>query len=674
MTEQRRHDNRGVALVSVLIVITLCLLLSGAIMQVSYMALLSRNVSTASANNFYDAESVVDDIKIELQTVAAAALKVSGSDNTTAYIDTVYNTLITPGSGSTATSSQEILLENLASYVDLSGALVTLDTSLSIDELLVKGSNSLVIKGVTVEYTDSNGYYSVITTDIKVNAPYYASSEKTSLGSYSSLVGSGAVMYSEESYQNKKPGYMIQEGNVYFGTMTDSSLALWLRNYVTLEMEGDNVVINGDICIDDYSILKLTGSGAVEVRGTIYLNNHSHLVIGSDTYLLCKDIVVDGKYAAGNTTSGYYNYGAYVNGALSGQYVNLVSGTAYSQYIPYQYDPINNYKEELVPGISDLPSSIMIYDKVDSNCYNLMTQGTDFSYQKVGGAETIIFELVSGTSNSSQNKGIYFDATVTPNPKIDFTSYNGTTYKVDDQIYEFLNVSYLTYIYQDSNARQINRMVGSYEEKLVSSVTDPLGLEACKTVNPNQSLYVATSALQSAVELTLEYQGVTYTGSVKNNDGCVFGRSQDSYNPSAGTFLSMFFCVNAYTVEFNKGTDYLGIFMSLDKVTYKVKWGSVKGRSVLSSSSAQDIANVKAFVEKLSYYVVGQNPPAYYALGYSVNNSDSRNMLYAYSCLVNNMFNGGWESLFEGGDSDTIVDTSQNEDLNLIELENWNKH
>ncbi len=658
MMKQGKHDNRGIALVSVLIVITLCLLLSGAIMQVSYMALLSRNVSTASANNFYDAESVVDDIKIELQTVAAAALNVAGSKNTQAYVDQVYNVLTTGSSSNPLENVQE----NLAKYADLPGAIITLDSANSAIE---KGTDYVRIKAVTVEYTDpTTGYYSKITTDIKVCAPYYASSEKKSLGSYSSLVGSGAELYSEESYQNNKPGYMLQEGNAYFGTMKDSSLALLLRNYVTLEFEGDNVVINGDIYVHDHSILKFTGSGAVEVRGTIYLDDFSHLVVGSDTYLLCKDIVVDGAYVAGNTKNGYYSYKNYsltfVNEAISTQYSNIVSGTAYSRYFPYQNDPYNNFKEELVPGIkAGLPSSIMVLDKKDNNCYKLMNQGTEFSYQRAGGSEEVKFDLISNTSNPSGNQGIYLDATVSAHAKIPFTAYDNQNYQVDDKVYEFLNVAYLTYISKDSNSRQIRRMVNSYEKRLVSSVTDPLGLAACKTINPNTDLYCPTSPIIDSVELELEYQGKKYTGAIKNDDGCVFGRCQDSYNPNQSAFLSMFFCVNPYTVEFNKGTDYLGIFMSLDRVTYKVKWGSVKGRSILSSTNAQDIENAKKFVEKLSYYVVGQDKP-----------SDKE----AYAWLINNMFNGGWESLFEGGDSSTTVDTSQNENLDLIELENWNKH
>ena len=241
MKKRASQDNRGIALVSVLIIITLCFLLSGAIMQVSYMALLSRNVSTASANNFYDAEAVVDDMKIELQAVAAAALQVSGSQNTAAYVTQVYNSL----TAGTSPNILENVQTNLATYADMPGASITIDL---VNGGIEKGSDYVLIKGVTVEYTDPDtGYYSQITTDIRVNAPYYASSENVSLGSYSSLVGSGAVMYSEESFQNKKPGYMLQEGNVYFGTMADSSLALWLHNYVTLELEGDNVVINGDV-------------------------------------------------------------------------------------------------------------------------------------------------------------------------------------------------------------------------------------------------------------------------------------------------------------------------------------------------------------------------------------------------------------------------------------------
>jgi len=86
-------DDSGIALLSVLVMVLLCFLLSATIMRASYVALLSRNVKTTSTNNFYSAEGVVDQMKIRLQSVAAAALSISDAKDSTAFISVAYKQL-----------------------------------------------------------------------------------------------------------------------------------------------------------------------------------------------------------------------------------------------------------------------------------------------------------------------------------------------------------------------------------------------------------------------------------------------------------------------------------------------------------------------------------------------------------------------------------------------------
>lgn len=665
MKKRSLQDNRGIALVSVLIIITLCFLLSGAIMQVSYMALLSRNVSTASANNFYDAESVVDDMKIELQTVAAAALNVSGGENTAAYVEQVYNSLT---AGSSA-SPLENVQENLAKFTKLPGATITVDM---VNGGIEKGEDYVCIKGITVEYTDPDtGYYSNITTDIKVRAPYYASAESHPLGTYSMLMGCGSTFTGagNNTLNSGKPAYFLQEGNVYIGrqvaagpweTLATENLSLKLKNYVTIIFNGDNVVINGDIYVEEHSVIGLTGK-AVEVRGDIILKDGSYLLIGNQTQLTCHDIIVEGKS---------------VN---KGEYTNTVSGTAYSTYFPYSCNPYleshsDNYNRvyhyDSVTALKN--GGIMVEDSAGNNLYQLMTApGGNYTYRNNSGSE------VAYPGN------LAFDPTIAPEAKAQVTvlarnaSTNWqlaeTTVEVDARFAETVNVAYLQWLENQSfgqltwNSRAYFAKDGSKETTAPSANVYNIPTTGSFYV-PNSGAYGTIGQYPMPSFTFTNKEGVTRT----YNPLVYIGSSQDTFNSSEVVGkMAIFVCMNSYTVPFNWGEDYIGIFMSAKSVNYSVNEGCSTGYSMLdtdASFAAANKAEMKKFMDPFGNYLLLRdlNPVM-------VNNKVNTGYLYAY--LVNNIFVGGTKSFYEDkGGGSTTVDTSQNENLNLIELENWNKH
>lgn len=660
----KQQDNRGIALVSVLIIITLCFLLSGAIMQVSYMALLSRNVSTASANNFYDAESVVDDMKIELQTVAAAALKVSGGQNTAAYVEQVYNTLT---AGSNATPLENVQ-ENLAKFTNLPGATITVDM---VNGGIEKGDDYVLIKGVTVDYTDPDtGYYSNITTDIKVRAPYYASTENHPLGTYSMLMGCGSNFTGAGSgaLNTGKPAYFLQEGNVYIGrqiaqsweTLATENLSLKLTNYATIIFNGDNVVINGDIYVEQHSVIGLTGK-AVEVRGDIILTDGSYLLIGNQTQLTCRDIIIDGKS---------------VN---KGEYTNILSGTAYSSYFPYTRNPYLEshsddtnrvYHYDTVGALKN--GGIMVEDNSGKNFFALLTSvGGNFKYRNETGSE------VTYPGN------LAFDPTITPEEKAQVTvlaqnaSTNWqlaeTTIEVDARFAETINVAYLQWLENQNfgqltwNSRAYYAKDGSQETSVPSANVYNIPTTGSFYV-PNSGAYGTITEHPMPSFTFTNKEGVTKT----YNPLVYIGSSQSTFNSSEVVGkMAIFVCMNSYSVPFNWGEDYIGIFMSAQAVNYSVNEGCSTGYSMLDTDASFAAANkveMKNFMDPFGNYLLLRdlNPV-------KVNNTVNSAYLYAY--LVNNIFVGGTKSFYEDkGGGSTSVDTSQNENLNLIELENWNKH
>ena len=69
MRRRFQKDNQGVALISVMICVMLCFLLSATIMRMSMLSYLQKGISKQSSSTFYENESFMDDIKMGLQQV-----------------------------------------------------------------------------------------------------------------------------------------------------------------------------------------------------------------------------------------------------------------------------------------------------------------------------------------------------------------------------------------------------------------------------------------------------------------------------------------------------------------------------------------------------------------------------------------------------------------------------
>lgn len=608
MKKRASQDNRGIALVSVLIIITLCFLLSGAIMQVSYMALLSRNVSTASANNFYDAEAVVDDMKIELQAVAAAALQVSGSQNTAAYVDKVYTMLTTRRADSTITSAEinDILADNLAYYSsDIPGAVVSIDPTRGGIEKSADNT-SVLIKGVIVEYTDPNtGYYSQITTDIRVNAPYYASSESHAVGTYSMFAGSGAELVARGENPNEW-GNLTQEGNVYIGYMSGTydadqkkAKALDVHYCMNFTCSGDNIVINGDVYVEDRSNLIFTGNN-VEVRGTIYLNDNSHLIVADTTNLVVGDIVVDGK----SVVEGVYQ---------------LAAGKEFSSGLPYAYYTASN--SEYI----NQSASVIYYS--GGKCYEALCGSGVLRKQTGELLEAVYFD------NSDKIKP-------TENIEVEGVKYDAKYSSIIDIEY-FRQLSYST--------------VGNYKNP-----RKRLNDDSFDEIN---NKYIIKSL--GVVDDQNSYRTYQYAEGMSVNVEVNIGTLSEVANPGVYFIIKY----GDLSVPMNSNNTYTGLFMATGKVTFTHGGNETFGVSLINLDTTSDMKYLKAYLGNLAKCMMDSTNTKY-------PNGTAYDMDSYKYVVINNIFNGGIKIFYEAGGTTSggTGDTSQNENLNLIELENWNKN
>lgn len=317
-------NNRGMALVSVLIVITLIGLLGTSILNLSYLAYQRKLVEKKDTENFYANEAVIDTIKSVLQNVAASALgEVNDTDDFAAAAKTDIENAVTSAGKS---SLEEYLLDYVvdAMGTEVEEAITDSDHggnggSFSVGAMEISG-DSLYIRDVVVEYVNDEGYTSKISTDIVINAPTYASDAEVPLGTYSMFAGSGASVTSSAGLNTghdlNNMRYNAQQGNVYFGSQTsDTSVSLTLGTESDISMGmasvlsigGTNAIFNGNVILYPGSTLIFTGGDGseacnIQVNGYIILGAGSTLLLPSNVNLVCKGILVYTYDSDGNVT------------------------------------------------------------------------------------------------------------------------------------------------------------------------------------------------------------------------------------------------------------------------------------------------------------------------------------------------------------------------------------
>ncbi len=316
------RNNNGVALITVVIGVMFCLLLTSTMLRVSLLGLQSRSINNQVTDNYYDAECVLDTIRLNLQNLSARAWKESENaiGDSSEYLKRAYVLLtaddvshctvgthvFTDIEGGTPAEQKYTNIKNKLQDNAKNGGTVESFSSIEVTGSGTKLS-AIIIHDVEVKYENpTTKMVSYVKMDITISAPLYASTETPPLSSYSMFVGTGATIggsdYNDGAGFNKI-GYLEQEGNVYIGytsynatTQVAKALTVNCRN--TLILSGNNTIINGDVTITQRASLQLTGK-KVDVRGKIYIDPNCHLIIGDQTVLNCQDILIGENKAGG---------------------------------------------------------------------------------------------------------------------------------------------------------------------------------------------------------------------------------------------------------------------------------------------------------------------------------------------------------------------------------------
>ncbi len=598
-----QKDNNGVALVSVLVCVMLCFLLSATIMRVSYLSYLQKGIGKQTATTFYDNEEYADDLVMGVQSIAALAMSSSSSTDQSQFLDAFCSIM-----GTSSTDVEKQLKKFIKDY-NTSGVTISVDNATECVTRETAGTEA-VIHGVNISYTDpKTGYQSVIKTDIRVRAPFYASEKSVPLGSYSMFAGGGANVAS--GYPSANPnqyGNLRQKGNVYIGYMeyndtTKVAKSCEVKDYMTFILDGDNITINGDVYINNHSNFVLTGKD-IEIRGKIYLDSkNSHLVVSDSTNLICQDIVVNGQ-------------------SVNGKSLSKTSLSSYES-LPQDYMSGNQRKA----GYENVASSLVIYNS---------------STKKAKDAQ-IVQGVVTDTV-SNKKAGIIFDASCLPHKNV---KVNGKEY--DERFLQLIDIEYFGW-FGESKVKDYKVPRGEYFKNQGYSVSGDKFIPSEKPASGDQN------PIRSGIKI----DGKTYNAEVN------FGTLNEIVNAQGA---GMIYFIIAYgkdlQVRMNSSDPYNGLFMSTNKVIYSQTGNETVGSSLLETDKSTNMQSLKDYIDRIGRFSMvepGYNDFTISQLKYTITNN-------FFVGGIKSLYDDGNSS----GGSGIMADEERNKALSMIQFENWEK-
>lgn len=318
-----RRDNRGSAIVLVIIAMAMIGVLASTILWSAYINYMIKCADVRNKNSFYSAETVMEQIMAGMQHEASAAVSVSynyvmknwnNDENestrfntfTVNYLDTLVNNLKDPllGSGYYDRSV-------LQSYID-SGLLANMDMTVwssGDHKMEIINNSTLVLYDISVSYTDENDYVSIINTDLCIDVPklvFYQAGSIDNLYEYS-LIGNAGIETKSGS------GSSVIDGSIYGGVdkfHKTGGISVNSASSLTVK-DGRLVISGGDINVNGPSaglIVRDVSDFGAKVYATSLNVNSGTLSLDSQTYV-ANDLILSGTGSRVTLTKEYYGYG-----------------------------------------------------------------------------------------------------------------------------------------------------------------------------------------------------------------------------------------------------------------------------------------------------------------------------------------------------------------------------
>lgn len=348
---RKKMDNRGSAIVLVIIAMAMIGILATTMLWMAYMNYMIKVNDIRNKNSFYSAEVVVEQIMAGLQKTSSEAVGAAYkdmvakwdsleteenrySDFATGYMDHLAKMLC--DSYNPSASQWNYSRDKLKDYVD-DALLVESSNAVGVDmdawdngnkageakkdPILEKvNDNSLILHDIYVSYTDGNGLVSIVQTDVCIDVPklvFTHNEVEDKLYDYV-LVGNQGIDVTTGG------STVTTEGSVYAGTDEHGKGGLQVglsSSPAKLVMENaDLVVSKGDIALSRTSgltVRDVPDKGNRVFAQNIYLDSAT-VSLDSDTYV-ANDLSLNGSGSKATLTKGYYGYGTSAYNGLTGE-------------------------------------------------------------------------------------------------------------------------------------------------------------------------------------------------------------------------------------------------------------------------------------------------------------------------------------------------------------------
>lgn len=308
---RKRQDNRGSAMMIVIVVIAFVSILIATLFMMTVINIQMKSVDRAAKENFYSAEGALEQITLGLQKELADAssnayvLVMQQYAGNTLEVERrrIFNDKLLAEVKTSLENHKMVgqydidylkayLSEDIAGYVDVSS---------SGGQRIVSESDSLVLKGVVVTFTDAAQYQSVIETDIRLSAPnlnLIQPSDMPDVFEYSIIANEKLVASAGSKVEIKAGVYAGEQGL----TLTDG--AVWDFK------QANRLIVKGDINIPRTAALKISNDMDLWAQGINVMGGT--LAARGRTYV-ANDLVLNNRGSNVTLEGEYYGYG---NGSM----------------------------------------------------------------------------------------------------------------------------------------------------------------------------------------------------------------------------------------------------------------------------------------------------------------------------------------------------------------------
>ena len=295
------QDNRGGALAMVIVIIAFIGILAGVLMFVAFAGYQMRVIDRQGKDNFYTAETVLDEINVGLQTEISESLSKAYGEVMTNFalyrsanarnkaFHTIYLNELQERLQKDPSNETYYSIDNLRSYLSKDvagdgdpgkigdragfgtyGAIVesNIESGVSTEEYkLDRDTSSLILKDLKVTYVNERGFVSIISTDIRITMPSLNFSQASSLPNLAdcSMIADDTLLMGNAAAGGK----ITIKGDAYAGQM----LLGMPKGEVHSVLDKDQVLSLPSLLSTSVSFEKPDGADDVSVSTVISRNN-----------------------------------------------------------------------------------------------------------------------------------------------------------------------------------------------------------------------------------------------------------------------------------------------------------------------------------------------------------------------------------------------------------------